>query len=110
MNLLKKWEEWEKYLMDTRVVEEEWFPETRNSQEVGNPVPVIGTQLPQGGQEQLVQLARRFEDVFTEVPGQAKGIYHWIRTSSGLVVREHWRRLLQALYVLVQRELEQMLA
>lgn len=66
--------------------------------------------MPQRGRKQLEWLVKRFKDVFTEVPGQAKGIYHWIRTCPGQVVREHWSRLPQALYIPVWWELEQMLA
>lgn len=42
--------------------------------------------------------------------GRAKGIYHRFRSRPGQVVREHWRKLPQALYIPVQKELEQMLA
>lgn len=42
MNLLKKWETHENYLMDPREVGEEWTPETRSDPEGGRSTPVIG--------------------------------------------------------------------
>lgn len=83
VNLLKKWKERENYLMDPRVVEEEWSLEIKGSQ-----VPIIGTQIPKGGREQLEQRVREFKDVFTEVPGWAKGICHQIRTSPGQAMKD----------------------
>lgn len=49
VNLLKKRETCDNYLMDPWAVEEEWAPETRKGQDEARPAPVIGEQIPQVG-------------------------------------------------------------
>lgn len=35
--------------------------------------PIIGVQIPKGGQDQIKQFIREFKDVFMEEPGRPKG-------------------------------------
>lgn len=70
--------------------------------------PTIGADLSTDQKGKFQRLVREFQDVFSEWPGEAKGVH--INTPSRLYSKEplenHWRKLLRHLLKLVKNELD----
>lgn len=92
INLLKLWQEKEGLLVNPSS-EEEVVKQIGTHQEEpgGCPEVLLGSQLMHRQQGKLRQLVKTFCDVFSEIPGCAKGISHRIIKLERKVVREKWR-------------------
>lgn len=70
---------------------------------------VLGEQLTNEQQEQIRQLERRFEGVFSLKPGRTDKVKHKIRTSPNLVVRSNLRNWPHHLKEVINKEVQEML-
>lgn len=71
---------------------------------------LIGDHLSREQQTKLKQLTGNFLDIFSEIPGEAKGVEHTIVTPKGQIVRGKWRRIPYHWYWPIKEELNKMLA
>ncbi|KYO49112.1 hypothetical protein Y1Q_0010251 [Alligator mississippiensis] len=69
----------------------------------------LAVQLSEDQRRQVAKLIREFGDVFQEMPGEAQGVIHWIKTFPGQVIRESWRQIPQRLQGQIKTEIEMML-
>ncbi|KYO18698.1 hypothetical protein Y1Q_0009145 [Alligator mississippiensis] len=69
----------------------------------------LASRLSKDQREQAAELIREFADVFQEMPGEAWGVVHRIKTPPGQVIRESWRRIPQKLQNQIKAEIEMML-